>query len=58
MDFDEEQIEHRPAKTRHELQVADAIAWALFQKWSRHNPAFRQIIEERIAAEVLFEVIN
>lgn len=43
---------------RKELQAADAIAWAIFQKYERENPRFYDIISSKVILEEIFQEKN
>lgn len=44
-------IDHRTAVECRELELADAVAWAVFQKYNQHDPSFYDIIKEKIQKE-------
>lgn len=44
-------IRQENSTSRKELQAADAVAWALFQKYERDNASFYNIISSRIIDE-------
>lgn len=44
-------VDHKPETVRKELELADAVAWAVFQKYSRKRGEFYEIIKERIKKE-------
>ena len=41
-------IEHADSASEHALQVADAIAWSLLQKYEHQNERLWQIVKERV----------
>jgi len=44
-------IDHKTEVVRRELELADAVAWAVFQKYNRKKEDFYKIIEGRIKKE-------
>ncbi|NQU82956.1 MAG: DUF3800 domain-containing protein [Parcubacteria group bacterium] len=44
-------IEHKSEIEQKELELADAVAWAVYQKYNNKNPEFYNIIEEKIKKE-------
>lgn len=46
-------IQQENSITRKELQAADAVAWAIFQKYERGDARFYDVIESKIADETL-----
>lgn len=44
-------ISQQDEKQRKELELADAVAYAIFQKYNRKNTGFYEIIKERIKKE-------
>jgi len=48
-------IRQESSHTRKELQAADAVAWAFFQKYERRDPRFYDVIASKILAEEQFE---
>jgi hypothetical protein len=49
-------IQQLEARTCQELQIADAVAWAIFQKYSRGDAGLYKIIKGKIVVEAMFEV--
>lgn len=47
-----QQVESRQEKA---LQIADAVAWSIFQKYERGNETFRAILGERIIHEEIIQ---
>lgn len=48
-------IQQEDSVLRQELQTADAVAWAIFQKYERGDARFYDIIESKIADETLIK---
>ena len=48
-------IRQQSSYTRKELQAADAVAWAFFQKYERQDPLFYDVIASKVVAEELIE---
>lgn len=46
-------IQQENSITRKELQAADAVAWAIFQKYERGDARFYDVIESKIADETI-----
>lgn len=44
-------IDHRTEVECKALELADAVAWAVFQKYNRHDSSFYDIIKEKIQKE-------
>lgn len=44
-------ISQQDERQRKELELADAVAYAVFQKYNRKNTEFYEIIEKRIKEE-------
>lgn len=44
-------IDHRTEEECRELELADAVAWAVFQKYNQHDSSFYDIIKEKIQKE-------
>jgi hypothetical protein len=47
-------IRQESSHTRKELQAADAVAWAFFQKFERGDPRFYDVIAARVIVEERF----
>jgi hypothetical protein len=47
-------VEHSESKSESALQVADAVAWALFQKYERGDDSFYTLVKDKIALEELW----
>ena len=41
-------IHYEVSEKERVLQVADALAWSLFQKYERHDETFWQLIQEHV----------
>jgi len=48
-------VEHSESKRESALQVADAVAWALFQKYERGDDSFYTLVKDKIVIEELWE---
>lgn len=48
-------IQQESSVLRQELQTADAVAWAIFQKYERGDARFYDIIESKIADEMVIK---
>jgi len=48
-------IQQLEARSCQELQIADAVAWAIFQKYSRGDARLYKIIKRKIVVEEMFE---
>jgi hypothetical protein len=48
-------IEHSESESESALQVADAVAWALFQKHERGDESFYRLVKDKIVIEELWE---
>ena len=48
-------IQQENSITRKELQAADAVAWAIFQKYERGDSRFYDVIESKIADETVIK---
>jgi hypothetical protein len=48
-------LEHLDSQQESALQAADAVAWALFQKYERQDESFYRIVETRIVVEELWK---
>jgi len=46
-------IQQENSITRKELQAADAVAWAIFQKYEHHDLRFYEVIQSNIADETV-----
>ena len=46
-------VEHSESKNESALQVADAVAWALFQKYERGDDSFYMLVKDKIVVEEL-----
>ena len=46
-------IRQQSSHTRKELQAADAVAWAFFQKYERGNSRFYDVIASKVLLEEL-----
>ena len=44
-------VDHKPETVRKELELADAVAWAVFQKYNRRKEEFYKIIKGKIKKE-------
>ena len=48
-------IEHAESESESALQVADAVAWALFQKHERGDESFYGLVKDKIVVEELWK---
>jgi hypothetical protein len=48
-------VEHSESKSEAALQVADAVAWALFQKYERGDDSFYVLVKNKIVMEELWK---
>ncbi|MGA9347848.1 MAG: DUF3800 domain-containing protein [Anaerolineae bacterium] len=48
-------VEYSESKSESALQVADAVAWALFQKYERGDDSFYTLVKDKIIIEELWE---
>ena len=48
-------VEHSESNSESALQVADAMAWALFQKHERGDDSFYTLVKDKIVIEELWE---
>ncbi|MEM7345248.1 MAG: DUF3800 domain-containing protein [Chloroflexota bacterium] len=47
-------LEHLDSQQEHALQAADAIAWALFQKYEHRDDSFYNIVKAKIVGEKMW----